>query len=252
MGLGTFLRTISIDSIVRDFIEKNSKLNSDYQIISLGSGFDTRLFRFVDEFNGNLGKLKYIEIDFGQVIDEKRRIIEKSPILKDLSSIWHPISFDLNEDPEKLPKTDFNFNAVTLIISECCLMYLNAESGDNLISWISNNFKSSITFCSFDPILSDDLISDRFAKTMLDNFEARGLDTRALLKYPSRNSTIQRFENHFISVECYSMLQLEREHETEFLVSSPRRRQMAIKAALDEFEEWNLLANHYILIIAKK
>ena len=231
-----------------------------YQIISLGAGFDTRLFRFVDEFkgkkNGKLDNLRYFEIDFEQVIDEKRRIVERTPSLKELSSSWRPISFDLNGNIEKLELgPDFDPEAPTLVVAECCLMYLTAFAGDNLIAWAGNFLKSnSVTFCSFDPILADDLKADRFAKTMLDNFETRGLDTRALLAYPSKSSVIRRFTatNNFLTVDAYTLLQLERDNLTEFLVSGQDRRHMAIKAALDEFEEWNLLANHYLLIIARK
>lgn len=242
------MRTVSIDSITREFIKANLESGTSYQIISLGAGFDTRLFRFMDEFNKNIGDLKYFELDFTQVVEEKRRIIDKTTCLKELSHPLRLISCNLNE---KLTMCDIDPQAPTLIIAECCLMYLTAESGDNLISWAGNNLKS-VTFCSFDPILSEDLNSDRFAKTMLENFEKRGLDTKALLEYPSKQSTLNRFSKHFPSVEGFTMLQLERDASTEFLVSKQQRREVAMKTALDEYEEWNLLADHYLLIIAKK
>lgn len=248
--LGTFLRTVSIDSITRDFLKLHSVSDQKYQIISLGAGFDTRLFRFVNEFENKLEGLTYFEIDFDQVIREKRRLVEMKPILKELSSAWRPISFDLNEGiSEEIFGNDFDPSFPTLIIAECCFMYLTAEAGDKIISWCGNTFKSSVTLCSFDPILADDIKADPFAKVMLDNFDKRGLDTRALLEYPSRQSTIDRFKKHFPVVNSFTMLQLE---TTESLVSKQQRREVLIKAALDEYEEWNLLADHYLLIIAQK
>lgn len=243
------MRTVSIDSIVREFIKTNAVSDQKYQIISLGAGFDTRLFRFTDEFENKLEGLKYFEIDFNQVIREKKRVVDMKPVLKELSASWRPISFDLNEGiNNEIFGNDLDSSLPTLIISECCLMYLTADSGDKILSWCGNAFKSSLTFCSFDPILSDDLKSDPFSKVMLENFEKRGLDTRSLLEYPSRNSTIDRFRKHFSTVEFFTMLQLE---TTESLVSKQQRREFMIKAALDEYEEWNLLANHYLLILAK-
>ena len=244
------MRTISIDSVMREFLKTNSVSDQKkYQIISLGAGFDTRLFRFMEEFGNELEGLKYFEIDFDQVMGDKRRIVEMNPSLKDLSRAWRPISLDLNDGISKeIFGDDFDSSIPTLVIAECCLMYLTAEAGDELISWCGNTFNSSITFCSFDPKLSDDLKSDPFAKVMLENFEKRGLDTRSLLQYPSRQSTIDRFMKHFDAVDSFTMLQLE---TTESLVSKQHRRDVLIKAALDEYEEWNLLADHYILILAK-
>lgn len=208
----------------------------------------------MDEFNKNVGHLKYIELDFIQIVEEKRRIIEKSAVLKELSQPLRLVSCNLNEKFDNFSEilgNDFDPEAPTLIISECCLMYLTAESGDNLISWAGNNLKSVI-FCSFDPILANDLNSDRFAKTMLDNFEKRGLDTKALLEYPSKQAVLNRFSKKFPSVDGFTMLQLERDEATEFLVSKQQRREVAIKTALDEYEEWNMLADHYLLVISKK
>lgn len=235
---------------MREFIKTNAVSGQKYQIISLGAGFDTRLFRFMDEFENKLDGLKYFEIDFDQVIREKKRIVETKPVLKELSAAWRPVSFDLNEEINiEIFGNDLDSSLPTLIISECCLMYLTADSGDKIIAWCGNTFKSTVTFCSFDPILSDDLESDPFSKVMLENFETRGLDTRSLLDYPSRNSAVDRFKKHFSVVDSFTMLQLE---TTESLVSKQQRREVMIKAALDEYEEWNLLAGHYLLILAVK
>lgn len=256
---GTFLRTISIDSLTREFIKLNSTTSGkSYQIISFGSGFDTRLFRFVEEFNKELGNLKYFEIDFDFVIEEKKRIIENTPELieLELDGHWCPIKFDLNIKSEDeisnlFKGFDFDVESPTLILAECCLMYLTPLSGDHLISWAAKTLKY-VTFCSFDPVLSDDLESDRFAKTMLDNFQQRGLSIDALLAYPSKQSTLGRFSfSNNLNVKAFTMLQLEQDPETEFLVSKQQRREMAFKTALDEYEEWNLLAQHYLLVIAK-
>lgn len=252
---GTFLRTTSIDSVVREFIGMGLASGKNYQIISFGSGFDTRLFRFIDEFDNKLGNLKYFEIDLDFVIEEKQRIIENSLELIEFKTHWHSIKFDLNiknEDEISTILKNFSFDseAPTLVIAECCLMYLAASSGDLLISWAAKTLRT-VTFCSFDPVLADNFITDRFAKTMLDNLQERGLNIAALLAYPSLQSTLDRFTKKFPIVNVFTMLQLEQDSKTEFLVSKQERREMAFKAALDEYEEWNLLAKHYLLIIAK-
>lgn len=242
------MRTVAIDSVAREFLTANS--GKPCQIVSLGAGFDTRLFRLTDEFGSALDKLKYFELDFAQIVEEKRRIVAGNPTLKGLARNWRPVACDLNEvaNLSDVLGNDFDPNDPTLIIAECCLMYLTAAAGDAILAW-SHQTLQSCTFCSFDPILADDLQSDRFASTMLDNFEDRGLDTRALLQYPSKASTVQRYSLWFTRVLGYTMLDLEGE---ESLVSREQRRTLAIKAALDEYEEWQLLASHYLFILATK
>lgn len=250
------MRTIAIDSVVRDFLSRTIKCNQAAQIISLGAGFDTRFLRFAEELHGdsiNCNNLKYYELDYAQVMEEKRRIIDSKPRLSALSAVWIPISCDLNESTNLsslLGDRKFNPDNPTLMIAECCLMYLTAGSGDSILSWAADNLKS-VEFCSFDPVLSDNLNTDRFARTMLQNFEARGLDTQSLLQYPSKSSISARFSKYFSQVQVFTMLELEEGASTEHLVSSSLRNELMMKAALDEYEEWHLLAEHYALVLAK-
>lgn len=258
------MRTTSIDSIVRDFIvtRTTKELTSGHQlqVLSLGAGFDTRFFRLTDQVEEfqfpSRFSLKYFEIDFESVIDTKRSIISKNEILQTKSSYGlNLIPFDLNTVSDNIEvfnavliEAGFDFSCPTLVVSECCFMYLTAEAGNSLISWAAS-LKTSI-ICSFDPILSDNLEKDHFAQVMLDNFEDRGLDTRTLLAYPSINAVSCRFQTHFTSINAFTMLELEQSIQTRSLVSDEQRRILNIKAALDEYEEWHLLASHYLLVIS--
>src|ERR1700722_13819314 len=102
---GTYLRTHAIDELLRR--------SGVLQVISIGSGFDTRRAR--------LNIPKYYELDLPRV----NKLKPRHP---------HTVSIDLRRGCEfvsLLP--DFDPTLPTAILLECVLMYLTPDVGDAVI-----------------------------------------------------------------------------------------------------------------------
>jgi len=73
---GTWSRVYSIsstlDRVISSLSNKNSENNEpiQLQIISLGAGLDTLYFNIVEKYEGKL-KLKFIELDYEQIVKKK-------------------------------------------------------------------------------------------------------------------------------------------------------------------------------------
>jgi [phosphatase 2A protein]-leucine-carboxy methyltransferase len=129
----------------------------------------------------------------------------------------------------------------TLFLSECCLMYLKSEIGDEIVNFIST--LKDCWFCLFDPILLD----DKFGQIMFENFISRNFNVNSLLNYSSIHSIKKRFEK-FKDIQFWKMIDL----EDSSLLSDEDKKILKFKLFLDEYEEWNLLASHYLLILARQ
>lgn len=215
------------------------------------------------EFKGK----KYFEVDFTDVMANKAKIIKDNQ-LDDKCLVL--IGCDLNEACKFDDKGEFLFESLlrshgfntelpTLILAECCLMYLTVAAGDALIRW-SNSIRAN--FCAFDPIVSvprspsssmASLNGDSFGEVMMENFMMRGFDPVALRAYPSRDDVTKRFSRYGNpAIRAYSMFELETKPETTDLFCQADRRTLRMKAQLDEYEEWTLMAEHYLFIFCQK
>ncbi|KAJ5167135.1 uncharacterized protein N7482_005916 [Penicillium canariense] len=146
---GTYVRTTAIDQLVSRFLgpyspETPSKRK---QIISLGAGSDTRIFRLLT--SRKPADFVYHELDFAVNTSAKIRAIQSTPNLQQALGIdslstdvtvseagdalhtpfYHIHACDLRSLsastslPEALPGVDRSLP--TLLISECCLIYLS-------------------------------------------------------------------------------------------------------------------------------
>lgn len=82
INIGTHVRTWSIDTLVREFLDGGGGKGKGKgkQIVSLGAGTDTRFFRLAKESEekGGRGELeKYVEIDFAEATSKKCRIVRQ-------------------------------------------------------------------------------------------------------------------------------------------------------------------------------
>ncbi len=236
---GTFIRTVAIDSACRNFL---NEAGEGCQIVSLGAGFDTRFFRL-----SSTGQFKYFEVDFDSVMTTKQSIITADTQMSQIQSNnqMFLIGCDLNE-PEKFKSLlkahpSFNPTSPTLFIAECLFMYLSRESARELITFAANECKDC-SFVAFDPVVSE----DSFSRVMIENLEMRGVDGGNLSSF---HTYTEAFNRHFTSIKALTMLQLEQERT---FISENDAQLMKQKAALDEYEEWSLIANHYCFLLARK
>ncbi|KAK5314331.1 carboxy methyl transferase for protein phosphatase 2A [Exophiala xenobiotica] len=239
----------ALDRIVDTFL---SSTEGHKQIISLGAGSDTRYFRLKrDKKHDNFS---YHELDFEennktkigrlrtpQCLDTIKALCDVN--LDDagtyeselLSSEYSIHSIDLRKLPEKLDWLDGN--TPTLLISECCLIYLSPDEADSVLSYFSSMLAAVPTAIAiYEPFRPN----DPFGKTMIRNLTTRGIVLQTIEKYADpksqqqrladRNFTARVADTHFIWSNWIAETEQERIDKLEWM---------------DEVEEFVLLAKHY-------
>ncbi|KTW31090.1 leucine carboxy methyltransferase [Pneumocystis jirovecii RU7] len=255
---GTYIRTVVIDKLIYSFLRSINPLQKK-QIISFGAGSDTRYFNIMSDL-GKTVNFIFHELDFPVVTKRKASIISKTPALYDLihsscnnfddlkidlfngsilspSYCLHPIDLRTLTSIFSLPKIDNDLP--TLILSECCLVYLEPHEADQLIQWCVNAFASKGSgIVIYEPIKN----SDSFGKMMVKNLASRGISFKTLDTYSTTEKQCTRLYNLGFTTyqKAISIKQIFDEwsdHDDKIRISKVE--------LLDEVEEWNLLASHY-------
>jgi [phosphatase 2A protein]-leucine-carboxy methyltransferase len=245
---GTYVRNKSIDLLLEEF----AKTGERKQIISLGSGSDTRPFHVLDKYPDII----YHEIDFAVSTSRKVRAILGNEELtrrvgKNVSSIektdelhtekYHLHALDLRtlaQDSGLLPHMDSSLE--TLVISECCLCYLEPAQSEMVINWLVASFTKGLGIVLYEPISKN----DSFGEIMIHNLAQRGISLPTLTKYPTLQSQIERLKTHGFqwaySADVHTI------HD-RWLEKNDRKRIDGLEF-LDEREEMNLLLQHYCVV----
>ncbi|KAK2768233.1 carboxy methyl transferase for protein phosphatase 2A [Arachnomyces sp. PD_36] len=263
---GTFVRTTAIDELVSRFLNSGGSDGVRKQMISLGAGSDTRVFRlFSSEPKPNL---VYHELDFAVNTATKIRAIRSNPLLQKALRITetgdatispegdalhsdsyhiHPVDLRSLSKSSDNPLVGVNNTLPTLIISECCLVYLSPTDAAEVLSYFTNTLfpssspsaaKTPLGLILYEPIRPH----DRFGETMVSNLAARGIHLQTLHRYASLALQRKRLQDSgFDSGQDAA--------DVDFIwerwVSEEEKERVAGLEMLDEVEEWKLLASHY-------
>lgn len=129
----------------------------------------------------------------------------------------------------------------TLLISECCLIYLSPTDADAVIDYFTRLLfppSTPLGLIIYEPIRPN----DAFGKTMVSNLAARGIQLQTLHKYSSLPAQRQRFADHGLDAGQGAV-------DIDFIwshwISEAEKERVAALEMLDEIEEWRLLAQHY-------
>lgn len=117
-------------------------------------------------------------------------------------------------------------------------MYLTDDSCNNILGSLLTVAESSLLIV-FDPVF----IGDRFGQVMEANLAQRGLYPQIFRKYPTIVDQASRFKAlgwNADSIESMGDLSKDEEFAKVLREKSP----------LDEYEEWDLLTQHYYLLVA--
>lgn len=253
MNRGTYVRTQGIDRIVDTFLASTSEPK---QIISLGAGSDTRYFR-VKRQHRDLD-LVYHELDFRENNEKKLRRL-RSPgcasLIKDLCDLdilttsqtegafaspdYHIHSIDLRTLSQQGLPAEIDRGRSTLIISECCLVYLSPDEADTTLSYLSNTFQdTSLAVVIYEPIRP----SDAFGKTMIRNLVARGIHLQTIEKYADLPSQKQRLADLGLTAQAEDINSI-----WSSWISQDEKDRVEKLEWMDEVEEFVLLAQHYCI-----
>lgn len=253
MNYGTYLRTVSIDLAVNDFLDGHRDA-SNVQIINLGCGSDLRMIPLLMNFPN----LSYIDIDYKNSIELKSRILWQDQKLRESlklqcaegtsiasSERYKLVSCDLNELKNTMQKlqmvTDPKYP--TLVITECALCYMPQKESQDLIDEIVKHYESGL-WISYDPI-GGSQANDRFGIIMQSNLrESRQLEMPTLMIYNSKETYSSRFS--LCEVQIDDMWEI-----FNSIVSPNEAKRLRSLQFLDEIEELKVMQTHYILSKAK-
>ncbi|KAJ5901837.1 hypothetical protein N7495_002365 [Penicillium taxi] len=263
---GTYVRTTAIDQLVARFLGPYSpKSKHKKQIISLGSGSDTRVFRLLSARQPS--DLIYHELDFPVNTTEKIRAIRSTPLLQQALVINSPgDEVTISEAGDGLHSPSYHIHPIdlrslssnssiteilpgvekqlpTLLISECCLVYLSPSEAAQVVTFFTESLLDStvsLGLIVYEPIRPH----DSFGRTMVSNLAARGIQLQTLNKYDSLEAQRARLLQHgFTSGQSAADI----DFLWRFWVAEDEKERVASLEMLDEMEEWQLLARHYCI-----
>ena len=252
------------------------KYSGKKQIVSLGAGSDTRYFRLKQK-HPDLD-LIYHELDFSSNTKAKIALLSSSAFVDaakrlcgiDLRSadvqvtedgarlsspgyqIYPQDLRDLPRDVATLPGVDAT--TATLLISECCLIYLSPEQADRVLEYFTKLFSTNVPLAMaiYEPIRPN----DAFGRTMVSNLTARGIHLQTLEKYASLSAQRARLRkygfNHLPEEADSSTVSSGSDAaDIDFVwkkwVSLDLNEKERVEGLewLDEVEEFTLFARHY-------
>lgn len=242
------------------------------QIVSLGAGTDTRCFKLFSRKNRRR-PLIYHEVDFPAISNRKRMIVQAAPPLRNIlpdpapveeesakgswrstpdgegNRYWcHGLDLrDLARDPENKQGpatshhsllTGLRTDVPTLLISECCLCYLETLETKKVIQFFINRLPD-IGLVLYEPVKPH----DPFGRQMVSNLAVRRIKMPTLEDYKEPRDQEERLRQAgFLKVEQKTVDKL-----WEHWVATDEKERLDALEGLDEVEEWHLLAAHYIV-----
>jgi len=256
---GTHARVQAVQRLVERFLQFTTPYGKR-QIINLGSGFDTLVFRLREkEFLGQDDV--FVELDFPEITRTKRQIIQQYPSLHSLlgttsfqkvhDGLSCGIYWLIGVNLEQVERVSYLLEKVcqlspdspTLVISECVFTYMEPQNADQIIQYFSSTF-SFISFILFELTFP----TDPFGRQMVKNIEQRGCSLASLSAYPTLKAQKERFIQYgYPKVDIMSMYSF-----YEDVLDSEEKQRIERLELLDELEEWRLLMQHYFLLYCLK
>lgn len=158
---------------------------------------------------------------------------------------------------EALPGVDRTLP--TLLISECCLIYLSPTEAAQVVTFFTGHLfgPTYAPFVGSEEVQSSPIIAplglilyepirpnDPFGRTMVSNLAARGIQLQTLNKYASLEAQRARLlEQGFEAGQAAADI----DFIWERWVNEEEKERVAGLEMLDEMEEWRLLARHYCI-----
>ncbi|KAH7119000.1 leucine carboxyl methyltransferase 1 [Dendryphion nanum] len=263
LNRGTYVRTSAIDLLVDKFIKTSPE--SPKQIVSLGAGTDTRYFRLRDSYPNT--NIVYHEVDFPTNTAAKLASIQRHPQLyTKLTSKASPNPLSLLPAATTYQSSTYNIHALdlralanptsegsitilpnldptipTLILSEMCLIYLQAQTVSSILDTFLQKYipaPTPVSLVLYEPILPN----DAFGRTMISNLSTRNIFLPTLKSYPELGDQRAR-------LRTYGFVDGAKAADTSRIwqkwVPEEEKDRVAGLEMLDELEELEMLLKHY-------
>lgn len=242
INIGTYCRVTGVQQLVDKFLAETNKYGRR-NIISLGAGSDTRVFPLLQASNGSLD---YYELDFPVKTEKKKQTIIANEQLRSIVEKNHQNYHLIGCDLRKIEEYNEHFEplrsapAPTLLLSECCLCYLNPERSDNVLRY----FRSLVPPEHLSVVLYEPIgLNDEFGRVMAENLAMRGLSLPTIGLYSTLQSQIAHLQKYIggepNAVDIATVYQQ--------WIPQPEQERISRLEFLDELEEMLLLMRHYCI-----
>lgn len=281
MNRGTYARILVKDRIITSILSSPPVSTAAVvQFVSLGAGFDTLPFRLIEQWlqdkktGVDRPVLNYVEVDLSPVVTMKQRLCRsflcqqqqrgnfftsvqytnQSMTARDAHGSRYSLhACDLRDvdaframlfsQDELGAQFNAGRHAVTIVISELSLVYMEARDADAVIDGIARWVEGPRVFVNLEPIQG----GDNFGELMDENVAARGSALLGMRTYPSMDSQRMRFVRlGWKSVAVETMLRL----WNDAVARTGQAARLRTVELLDEVEELNLLLGHYCVVVA--
>ena len=128
----------------------------------------------------------------------------------------------------------------TLIISECCLCYLDVDVARDVLKWFEDRIPS-LGVILYEPIG----VEDSFGQMMVDNLAARGITMPTVQRYRSLRDQVERLKDLGFGAEAGGANAITIKDIWDKWITPEERERVDGLEGLDEVEEWQMLARHY-------
>ena len=258
---GYYLRYKSIEYTFEKAVSDLCTAGNNFQILSIGAGFDTTFFNVSQKFGSNENNYHFFEIDLPSNVLRKTNLIKRSEKCRNLlkrpqfqdqggiiSDTFTLFACDLENQKElqkKLEQLHFDFKAPTLILSECVITYMEEKDSSSLIVFLAKVLENAAFFV-YEQIRPE----DAFGKFMIRHFNKIGSPIKGVHKYFDVTTQCNRYLDSGWEVsEAVTLAQVMKRicKETENELRRVRKLE-----PFDEFEELYLKSSHYLLVSSFK
>ena len=240
------------------------------QIVSLGAGSDTRYFRLKRK-RPDVDVL-YHELDFAANARTKIARLRSPALVSVAKTLCHidllSSDFEVSDRDTRLISPSYQIHpqdlrelAVTrsalsnldttlptLLISECCLVYLTPDHSDAVLQYFTNIFSqsTSLAIVIYEPIRPN----DPFGRTMVSNLTARRIQLQTLEKYADlreQKGRLEQFGFKAGSGNGAGAVAVDIDWIWKSWVEEQEKERIDRLEWMDEVEEFVLLAQHYCI-----
>ncbi|KAH9485575.1 Leucine carboxyl methyltransferase 1 [Psilocybe cubensis] len=226
INIGTYVRSAGIDALVDQWIELSARGGLRCQIISLGSGSDTRFWRIAARQGGTA------------LHSEKYHLLPADLRLSPSDTI-EPMLFSANTE---YPST-LDPSLPTLLLFECVLVYMEPQASSRLLEYFIKVFERAqrgVLGCVIYEMFG---LNDAFGRVMINNLKERHIALPGALPYTTKESLSNRFlRAGFIAAVAVTLDEIKKAY-----IAREELERISKVEFLDETEELDLVLAHYAI-----
>lgn len=252
---------LRMESIKQAVLRIQSSHQGKVRVVNLGCGFDPFPFKMLHEQDCGY---EFFDFDYPELVQQKLNLLKKSEKILDIVGSVQEPSANLKElgvilatETYKLVGCDLKNNHLyrkqlnalvndsdgpVIFIAEVSLAYMKPEHANPVIEILSQVLNAHVL------VLEQIMPSgDRhyFAKKMLYHFQHLTSPLQCVETYSTKEKQKKRFEQYFSNVEVFDLFECWNQ-----LVSGNKKELLDTVEEFDEWEEFIVFCQHYVVIHA--